>query len=195
MTPAKTSPADERRWVAVATWLAIVAPLPYSLSRLLWAAGVPVGIDGELLREFHSPGWGSLYILMLAALADATALLTHAVVRSRARNVPAWIPVLGGRRVRPRLVIATLLLLTGVLTWRGALHLSFVFHGFHIPDDISGVPHWSLWAQAVLVWIWAASLAAATLAYHRATRAWPDQPARSRTAYLHQRGGTPPRRA
>jgi hypothetical protein len=47
----------ESRWVVVVTWVAILAKLPYSLSRVLWAAGVPAGIDRELLREFHSPGW------------------------------------------------------------------------------------------------------------------------------------------
>jgi hypothetical protein len=171
MTPvAQPVGLDDRRWVQAATWLAIVAPLPYSLWRLLWAAGVPVGIDPELLGEFHSPGWGSLYILLLAALADATALLTHAIVRPRARRVPAWIPVLGGRRVRRRLVIAALLVPTAVLTWRGLLHLRLVFNGFEIPDDISGVPHWSLWTQAVLVWVWGASLAVATFAYSCSAR-------------------------
>jgi len=152
--------------------VAIVAPLPYSSSRLLWAAGIPVGIDPDLLHEFDSPGWGSLYILALAALADATALVTHVVVRPCARRVPAWVPVLGGRRVRRAVVIGVLLLPLAVLTWRGALHLTMVFDGFRIPDDVTGVPHWSLWSQAVLVWIWGASLAAATFAYYRATREW-----------------------
>jgi hypothetical protein len=43
--------AAGRRWIGAVTWLAIVAPPPYSLSRLLWAAGIPVGIDRDLLRE------------------------------------------------------------------------------------------------------------------------------------------------
>ena len=161
---------QESRLVSAVTWVAIVAPLPYSASRLLWAAGVPVGIERELLEDLHAPGWGSLYIVFLAALADATALLTHVIVRPRARTVPEWVPVLGGRRVRPTMVIAALLLPTLILTWRAALHLRLVFNGFRIPDDISGVPPWSLWAQAALVWIWGASLAIALLAYHRATR-------------------------
>jgi hypothetical protein len=168
--------ADEPRWVAAVTLAAIVAPLPYSLSRILWAAGIPVGIDSELLREFHSPGWGSLYILALALLADATALLTHLVVRPRARRFPRWLPILGGRRVRPRVVIGVLLLPVAVLMWRGALHLTFVFNGFRIPDDVTGVPHWSLWSQAVLVWAWGLSLAAATFAYYRATCRSPRTP-------------------
>jgi hypothetical protein len=181
----------ESRWVVVVTWVAILAPLPYSFSRALWAAGVPAGIDPELLREFHSPGWGSLYILGLAALAEAPALVTHLLVRPRARIVPAWIPVLRGRRVRPALVIAALALPLAVLTWRAAMHLTFVFNGFRIPDDITGVPRWSLWSQAVLVWIWSASLAAATLAYYRATRTWARSTRRDAEAPLATNSPTP----
>ena len=105
-----TMPERDSRWVAAVTWVALLAPLPYSVSRVLWAAGVPVGIDPELLREFHSPGWGSLYILALAALAAAPALVIGLFARPRARVVPASIPALGGRRVRPALVIAALVL-------------------------------------------------------------------------------------
>jgi hypothetical protein len=160
----------EPRWVPAVTWVAAVAPLPYSVWRLLWAAGVPAGIDRGLLAEFHSPGWGSIYIVGLAALADATALLVHAVVRPRARTFPRWVPLLAGRVVRPRVVVVALALPTAVLAWRAALHLPLVLDGFRIPDDVSGVPPWALWTQVALVWIWAPSLAGATWAYHRATR-------------------------
>lgn len=165
--------AGEPRWIAALTWLAVFAPLPYSVSRLLWAAGVPVGIDEQLLREFHAPGWGSLYILFLALLADGAAIFTHVFVRSRARHVPRWIPVLGGRPVRPRVVIALLLMPIALLLWRGASHLPLVLDGFRIPDEMAGVPEWSLWTQIGLVWVWGVALCTATIAYHRATRAWP----------------------
>jgi hypothetical protein len=162
----------DNRWVSAVTWVALLAPLPYTVSRVLWAAGVPAGIDPELLREFHSPGWGSLYILSLAALAEAPALLIQLLVRPRARFVPGWVPVLGGKPARPSFVTAALAVPLGVLSWRAAMHLTFVFNGFRIPRDITGVPHWSLWSQAALLWIWSASLAATIIAYQRATRAW-----------------------
>jgi hypothetical protein len=114
-----------------------------------------------------------VYILALAALADTTALFTHTLVRPRARIVPAWVPGLGGRPVRPRLVVVALLLPTAILVWRAALHLPLILDGFRIPEEVTGVPSWSLWAQAALTWIWAGSLAATTLAYSRATRSWP----------------------
>ncbi len=158
-----------RRWASIVTWLAILAPLPYTVLRVLWAAGVPFGIDRELLREFHAPGWGSLYILGLTTLADATALIVHSIVRPRARRIPGWVPILGGARVRPRLVIGVLLLPLVVLAWRAALHLTVVVNGFRLPDEVTGVPAWPVWTQIVLVWIWSPSLAAAIVAYHRAT--------------------------
>jgi hypothetical protein len=58
----------ERRWVAWVTWMAILAPVPYGVSRLRWAAGVPVGIDEWLLHDLGAPGWGSIYIAFLALL-------------------------------------------------------------------------------------------------------------------------------
>jgi hypothetical protein len=159
-----------RRRVAAVTWLAIAAPLPYSVSRVLWAAGVPVGIERELLHELGSPGVGSLYILLLAALAETTALMMHVVVRPRAERVPAWIPGLGGRRVRPAVVVGALLVPIAILAWRAVLYLPWVLDGFEVPGHIRGMPHWSLWVHAGVVWVWATSLAAATVAYRRATR-------------------------
>ena len=96
----------------------------------------------------------------------------------------AWIPVLGGERVRPKLVIAALLVPTLILTWRASLHLKLMFDGFRITDDVTGVPPWSLWAQAGLVWIWGVSLAAALLAYHRATRTRARRSVQSRETTL-----------
>jgi hypothetical protein len=81
--------------------VAILVPLPYTLQRLLWAAGIDFGIDAEFLAELHAPGWGSLYILMLCVLVEGTAVWTHLFVRSRTRTVPSRIPWAGGRPVRP----------------------------------------------------------------------------------------------
>ena len=43
-------------------WLAILAPLPYTLSRVLRAVGIPVGFSSAGLRELDIPGWGSLTV-------------------------------------------------------------------------------------------------------------------------------------
>ena len=35
---------EPRRWVRVVTWTATLAPVPYSVSRLVWAVGIPLGL-------------------------------------------------------------------------------------------------------------------------------------------------------
>jgi hypothetical protein len=170
--PGRSRRHGERRWVRWITWAAILTPLPYSLSRLLWAAGIPLGIDEELLREFHSPGWGSLYILILALLPEATALFTHAFVASRMRTVPDRIPIVGGRPVRRWLVIDALLAPILILAGFNAWSLGPITAGFSIPETNAGLPGWSFWGQIATFWIWGVSLAVATAAYWHATRSW-----------------------
>ena len=43
---------NQARWVVWVTWTAILAPLPYSLWRMLWAAGIPLGIHPDGLHDF-----------------------------------------------------------------------------------------------------------------------------------------------
>ena len=157
-------------WVRTVTWIAVLAPLPYSLSRLLWAAGIPLGIDAELLREFHSPGWGSLYILCLALLPEATAVFTHTFLAARPRTVPDRVPLIAGRPVRPSLVAATLLVPIALLAGFNAWSLGPIMDGFAIPAANDGLPGWSFWGQVATFWLWGVSLAVATAAYWLAAR-------------------------
>jgi hypothetical protein len=153
-------------------WLAIIAPLPYSLSRLVWAAGIPFGIDEQLLRDFRSPGIGSLYILCLALLPEVTALFTHAFVVSRRRTVPAGVPLVGARRVRPALVVTVLLVPIAILAGFNLWSLGPITSGFSIPADNAGLPGWSFWGQVATFWIWGIALTVATAAYWWDTRGW-----------------------
>jgi hypothetical protein len=159
-------------WAVWVTWIAILAPLPYSLSRLLWAAGIPFGISEPLLDDLEAPGWGSLYIAILALLAEGTAIFTHVFVRSRARRVPGWIPVLRGRQVRPLMVISPLLLPIGILTVAYVELVRVMLDGFEIPADIAGLRAWSFWGQAAVFMAWGTALTIATFAYWHATRNW-----------------------
>jgi hypothetical protein len=168
----ETARPANRDWVLRISWLAVVAPIPYSLSRVLWAAGVPVGITEEFLRELDSPGWGSLGLLMLARLSEGTAVFTHVFIKARAQVVPGWVPLLGGRAVRPWIVIG--LLLPPIVALAGAnldaLH-EIVVHGEpQRPSGFADEPAWSLWAHQIVFLVWGSSLTVATFAYWRATR-------------------------
>jgi hypothetical protein len=160
----------QRRWITWVTWIAILAPLPYSVSRLLWAAGLPVGIDEWLLRDIHAPGWGSVYIVFLVLLAEGTAVVTHRYVHLRRQTVPASIPWLGGRPVGHRAVIGVLAMPIAILAWANATAVPIMLDGFTIPAGNAGLPGWSFWGQVATFWVWGVSLTVATLAYWRSTR-------------------------
>ena len=163
-------PTGPHGWIRWTTWVAIVAPLPYSVSRLLWAFGIPLGIDEALLRDFDSPGLGSLYILGLALLPEATAVFVHAFVLMRPARVPRRAPVLGGRPVRPAMVVGPLLAPIVILAGFNLWSLGPIVDGFVIPSSNAGLPGWSFWGQLATFWVWGVSLAVATGAYWWATR-------------------------
>jgi uncharacterized membrane protein len=144
-------------WV---TTLAILAPAPYALSRLLWAAGIPIGIDAEMLHDdFRAPGWGSVQILLLAVLCEATALYTAVFIRDRR------VPVLAGRRVRPWVVTLPLLAPIAILAGFNVWGVGLMLDGFTIPADNAGVPGWSFWGQIAIFLVWGVSLTVATVSY------------------------------
>jgi hypothetical protein len=137
---------------------------------VLWAAGVPLGVDRELLEEFHAPGWGSLYILGLVVLIEGTALWTHLFIRSRAAVVPHRLPLAGGRRVKPWMVIAPLLIPIAILAEFNLFTITVLLGG---NDFGPGVPDWSLALQAAVFGVWGVTLTVATLAYLRDVRRTP----------------------
>ena len=149
------------------TWVAVLAPLPYSLWRLLWAMGIPLGIEPEGLHDFlDSPGLGSLGLLGFVVLCEGTAAFTYLFVLAQRRTVPDRIPLLGGRRMPPWLVVPPLLAPIGILATFNHWSLQYMFDGFTMPGEVAeGIPAWSFWTQVVIFWIWGASLTIATAAY------------------------------
>jgi hypothetical protein len=152
---------DMPRWVTWVTWIAILAPLPYSVSRLLWAAGIDVGLQEEGAGELDTPGWISLYLVLLAALTEATGLFVHRFVL---RGAPA----------RPWFVIGPLLLPISILIPSNIHTARWFLDGFELPP-LGGVPqdwwsNWGVWGAAAVFWVWGLALIAATWAYYRRTR-------------------------
>jgi hypothetical protein len=90
--PAKTlpRPAGIGRLGIVAAWISAVCCLPYLFLKVIWAAGVPVGItDRGLLDE---PGWAAANWLM-AVVELVGVLLVMAITRPWALRLPAWLPL------------------------------------------------------------------------------------------------------
>ena len=96
-------PRDGRtppRWAVVAAHLVPFVVLPSGLWRLALVAGLPLGLraDGGTV-SVH--GWEAVYIVGLSVVSEGVALLTLGLVRPWGERAPAWLPVIGGRRVAP----------------------------------------------------------------------------------------------
>ncbi|MFD7903417.1 hypothetical protein ACFV4G_14340 [Kitasatospora sp. NPDC059747] len=113
------------RWARFAAKAAVLSTVPSGLWRIAFGFGAPVGFSGATAAAFdaHQPGWGTVYCVVLSLLAEALAFLTLGLVRPWGLVVPRWVPLLGGRRVRPLAAVVPTLLGSAILTDLGATAL------------------------------------------------------------------------
>jgi hypothetical protein len=162
------------RWMTAATWLAVLAPLLYSCSRVLWALGVPVGIYEKGLDEIGVPSLGgSTYVLGLALASATVGIVTYHVALRDLRSLPRPLPLLGGRQVPPFLLIAAAAL-TSVFLVTASFGAESPLKPFTDPEGFRRSiapegwgPTWAFWAQEALFLAWGLSLAIVTFAYWR----------------------------
>ncbi|MFI6941289.1 hypothetical protein ACIBI4_18600 [Streptomyces sp. NPDC050418] len=98
--PVRSSLAPAPRWAVWCARLAAVVVLPSAVWRLVMVAGHPAGYTDEGFVAFDTFG-AKLWMLTLTVLTELVVLLTLGLVKPWGEVVPRWIPVLGGRRVRP----------------------------------------------------------------------------------------------
>ncbi len=72
----------------VAAWISAICCLPYLVLKVVWTAGLPVGITDRSVLGIH--GWAAANALM-ATIELAGLLLVLALTRPWARRVPAWL--------------------------------------------------------------------------------------------------------
>jgi hypothetical protein len=112
-------------------------------------------------------GWENAYVIGLAAVSELVALLTIGLVRPWGERAPAWMPLIGGRRVPHRPVAAVALLGSLALTyiWTGA---ALAYADDRLGDDFLG-SGWEvlfLVAYAPLL-LWGPLVAAVTFDFWR----------------------------
>lgn len=94
-------------WARRAAELAALTPVLSSLWRLPLMCGVSMGMDHEFMASMMShPFWlRAGYLVGLGVLGDGLAFLTLGLVRWWGETWPAFLPLIGGRRVPPAAVI------------------------------------------------------------------------------------------
>ncbi|MBT2405366.1 hypothetical protein J7I97_29265 [Streptomyces sp. ISL-87] len=141
--------------------------LPVCLWRLPFAFGHTMGLrmDGYLP---DSPWVMVPYVFGLSVLSETVALLSFGLVRGWGEAVPGWVPLAGGRRLRPVVV-----LVPATLVSIGALALTAdwilaTFSLFGMEDGTFSGPGWLLAARVTsgLFNLWGPLLAALTWAYY-----------------------------
>ena len=161
-----TTPGSAARWGRIAVWVAVLVPLAYAATRWLWAAGVPLGLTESFYRKGVAVGLWRIGAA-LATLAFAGSLLSFGLVRPWGEVFPRWVPVVGGRRVPPALVIVPAAIVAVLVTTAGLMFVRFAFNGeFRLGDDPVTLSENQGALLPELLWpLWGAALAAAALAY------------------------------
>ncbi|MFJ9519277.1 hypothetical protein ACIRPK_13525 [Kitasatospora sp. NPDC101801] len=173
--PAAPAVLPPARWAVRTAKLAALTTVPSGLWRVALGVGLPVGFSGAMERQMtaHMPGWGTVYVIALSALAEALAFLSLGLVRPWGQRAPRWLPLIGGRRIRP---------LTAVLPAAvGALAVTLVtcaagFGGWYGPNAMGSpeAPQGPAGLVMTLCYapllLWGPLLAVVTADYYRRSR-------------------------
>jgi hypothetical protein len=161
--PGRLQPAAAARWGRTAATVAIVVPLLYAFTRVVWVLGWPLGIDVD---AFDAAGGDLRSGLALAAGATLGAALTTGLVRPWGERFWDWVPVLGGRVVPVRLAVVPASIVAALLLPAGVSMINVAIGGGGIVTVLSDLTtNWAAIGATFLWPLWSLALAAATLAY------------------------------
>jgi hypothetical protein len=149
-----------RRFVTVA----VLATLPYDVTRIAWFLGWPLGITDEFLESLRDPPELLVVGVALGLLSTGGAALTHGLVAGWGQRVPRWIPRLAGRRVPVMLAVVPATLVTVTLP-----PASLIF----VQPRINGgfeMANWGTWLPSMFWLLWAVGLGGATWTYYHRRR-------------------------
>jgi hypothetical protein len=162
--PGWNSPERAARWGRIAVYVAMIAPIFYTLTRYAWALGIPWGMSMERLRAGRVTHlWTSG--LFLATFSLVGALLMLGLVQRWGEVFPRWIPFLGGKQVpialaiTPAAIVSVLFMVGGIATWSGLSQMSMA-------SKIVGESIVVFVGPLLLFPIWSVALVVATLGYY-----------------------------
>jgi len=151
-------------WATTAAHLVALCALPSGLWRIPLALGLSMGMI-ENGTELHIEGWDILFVIGLSVVLEGLALLTLGLVRPWGERAPRWIPLLGGRRLRPLAVVVPALAGAVAMT----MIWSYAISGFFTRDVEFTHDGWQALIMVAYMPLlaWGPLLGAVTYAYWR----------------------------
>lgn len=166
-SPWKTVPGVPL-WAERAAHVIALVNVPSGLWRLGLAAGIGFGLADAELRQLHTPGWGSLYLIALAALSELFGLLALGLIQPWGETWPRWVPFLHGKRISPLAVTTSAALGSVATTVYGGL---LVYTSFNAHIDGTAWASWLINILYLPLLLWGPLLSAVTVHYHLRRRA------------------------
>lgn len=162
---------QSRRWEVIAAWAALaggLGPVIWRLHMLAWGAGWS---EAPLYRQ----GEGLVYVVTLMLVEAAAAAATLGLVLEWGRRWPSWVPRLGGRPLRPHLVLTTAItgavLLTTIMLVTAWTLISLTLQGISNPmTQVHGWHRVFLYLHYIPSLLWPVGLWAATVGYAQRAR-------------------------
>ncbi|WP_205856849.1 hypothetical protein [Phytoactinopolyspora endophytica] len=176
--------AVSRTWERVgrfATYVAMLAPLPYAVIRLCWSRGWAVGAPEPFVEWLLLTQPENVWIEpILAGMALTGVLLTSGLLCRWGRSFPSWIPGIGGRRV-PLWLPLGMGGSAAMVVWSFGRGMLLGRLGVDFPGQVSatqawGMPvgGWDYWGVDGLAWVlfplWGISLGVALVGYYHRRR-------------------------
>jgi hypothetical protein len=145
-------------------WLAVLATLPYDITRTAWFLGWPLGLSDQLYQSLQDPPELLAVGLGLGILSTAGAALTHGLVAHWGETFPRWLPRVAGRPVPVMLPVIPAALVTVALPPAAVMIADpGVNGGFDMTD-------WGAWLPSTFGLLWAVGLGGATWTYYQRRR-------------------------
>ncbi|MEU1308697.1 hypothetical protein ABZ419_07355 [Streptomyces cinnamoneus] len=151
------------RWAVWAAHLTTLVVLPSGLWRIALVLGYPAGYTDEGFVGFQSAG-AKVWMLTLSVVCELLAFLTVGLVRPWGEVVPRWIPLVGGRVVRPMAAVVPAVLGAVALT---CLWADVPWWWTFPHDDMTATGNLVVGLLYQPLVLWGPLLAAVTVSYHR----------------------------
>ncbi|WP_257351371.1 hypothetical protein [Pseudalkalibacillus decolorationis] len=155
------------KWI---TYIAVLAPIPYAITRYAWALGIPLGVDPGFLQDFSSVNpMHHITEWVFGSICIAGGLLTLGLIRKWGEVFPLWFPLIRGKRVPILLAVIPATCVAIAVTAAGFVFtFSFIAVKLQLmPTD--GILVSQIWGAVgpMLLWVpWGVALGLATISYY-----------------------------